>query len=135
MRGARQFTKQIEIWQTTTVPDGFGGNTVTEEILTRSWANVTTLGGRSRVTDFGVTDTNNTILVKLRKRNDITYNSINQFIMYRGVKYIISSFPENVDFNDVYIDIVCIRELQRTVNDLPPVGGEVYPYTYDYILS
>jgi len=138
MRRARQFTKRVEIWQTSTVVDGFGGNDVDDTLLTTSWAKVETMsGGRfaNRTTDLGITETNQGVLFTFRKRNDLAYNSINQYLMYRGAKYIISSFPDNVDFNDAYIEIVAVREAQKTVSEVLPPGGVVYPYTYDYILQ
>ena len=138
MRRARQFTKRVEIWQTTEVDNGFGGNLVTDAIIASSWAKVETMsGGRfaNRTTDLGITETNQGVLFTFRKRNDLIYNSINQYLMYRGVKYIISSFPDNVDFNDAFVEIIAVREAQKQVSVFTPVGGTVYPYTYDYILS
>jgi hypothetical protein len=138
MRRARQFTKRVEIWQSCADPDGYGGNDVVDNILSTSWAKVETMsGGRfsNRTTDLGITETNQGVLFTFRKRNDLIYNSINQYLKYRGSKYIISSFPDNVDFNDAYIEIVAIRETLKDVNEIPPIGGEVYPYTYNYILS
>ena len=138
MRRARQFTKRVEIWQTAAVVDGFGGNDVADMLIATSWAKVETMsGGRfaNRTTDLGITETNQGVMFTFRKRNDLTYNSINQYLKYRGVKYIISSFPDNVDFNDAFVEIVALREAQKEVSEVPPVGGTVYPYTYNYILS
>jgi hypothetical protein len=139
MRRSRQFTKRVEIWQTSNVADGFGGNEVVDEKIAVSWSKVETMGatGRfsNRTTDMGITDTNQGVLFTLRKRNDLDYNSINQYLIYRGVKYIINSFPDNVDFNDAYIEIVAVREVQKTVNESIPVGGIEFPYTFDFLLS
>lgn len=110
---ARQYNKQIEVWQTTHVSDGFGGNGVTSALLTKSWCKITTPNnnhGIYRTTNVGVTDTSNTLVVTLRKRNDITYNSLNQYFLYRGVKYVISSEPINVGFEDRDIQIVITKE-------------------------
>ena len=139
MRGSRQFTKRVEIWQSCTVEDGFGGNTIEDVLIASSWAKVETMGatGRfsNRTTDLGVTETNQGVLFKLRKRNDLNYNSINQFIKYRGVKYIINSFPDNIDFNDAYIEIVATRETLKVVNEAGPIGGVAFPYTFNFILT
>jgi hypothetical protein len=88
-----------------------------------------------RTTNLGIINTNQGVLFTLRKRNDLTYNSINQYIIYRGVKYIIESFPDNVDFNDAYIEIIAVREVQKTVSESIPVGGVEFPYTFDFLLS
>jgi hypothetical protein len=125
MRRSRQFTKRVEIWQTSNVADGFGGSEVTDELITSSWAKVETMGATGRFagrdTDLGITNTNQGVLFTFRKRNDITYNSINQYLKYRGAKYIINSFPDNVDFNDAYIEIVASREDLKDVSDISPI--------------
>ena len=115
MRNSRQFTKRVEIWQVSSVADGSGGNIAgNDTLIATSWAKVETMGvtGRfsNRSTDLGITETNQGVLFTFRKRNDLVYNSINQYLMYRGNKYIISSFPDNVDFNDSYILIVAVKE-------------------------
>ena len=139
MRGSRQFTKRVQIWQTANVADGFGGNTIEDTLIASSWAKVETMGisGRlsNRTTDLGITETNQGVLFKLRKRNDLVYNSINQYIMYRNAKYIINSFPDNIDFNDTYIEIIASREALKTVSEIIPIGGVAFPYTFDFILT
>ena len=112
---SRKYTRRVEIWKTTVVPDAYGGNTVSEALVTTSWANVTTPTSYKRMTEIGITDPTNTIVVKMRYRNDITYNAINLFIKYRGVKYIIQNTALNVDFNDTEIEIMATREGITTV--------------------
>ena len=89
----------------------------------------------NRTTDLGITETNQGVLFTLRKRNDLAYNSINQYILYRGTKYIINSFPDNVNFNDSYIEISASRETQKIVNDISPIGGIAFDYFFDFILT
>lgn len=119
----RQFRKRVEFWQTSEVSDGVGGYTVSETLITSSWANVSTMNEKannSLSNELGVADRSNTIVIKLRKRNDITYNSINQFIKYRGLKYVIQSAPTNIDFNDSYITILATRQQLSSVTELTP---------------
>ncbi len=122
---ARKYNKRVEIWQTETVSDGFGGSTVSDTLITSSWAQIETFGVNSkysnRATNLGITDTINSIRVLLRKRNDITYNSINQFLVYRGEKYIINNTPTNVNFNGVDIEIIAIREQPTQVPEISPI--------------
>lgn len=117
---SRKLSKRIEIWQTSNVSDGFGGNTVLETFITKSWAEIITLNDTNRSTDIGITSATNTIKIRLRKRNDIRYNSINQFIKYRGAKYIIKNQPFNVDFRDDTIEIIAVKEEIKTVEDIAP---------------
>lgn len=118
---SRKLSKRVEIWQTSNVADGFGGNTIAETLITSSWAEITTLNNTNRSTDIGITSATNTIKIKLRKRNDITYNSINQYIKYRGYKYIIQNQPFNVGFKDEVIEILAVKEELKTVTEIAPI--------------
>lgn len=117
---AREYTKRVEIWQTSIVSDGYGGSTISETLITSSWAKVETPSAKqvTLITELGITDPANTIIIKLRNRNDITYNAINQFIKYRGAKYVIQNAPVNVNFNDVDIHIIATREQTTSVSTL-----------------
>ncbi len=109
---ARGFNKRIEIYTITAVPDGFGGNTVSEALTSSSWAKIETVKpnrGDLR-TDIGILEASNSIVITLRKRLDLVYNMTTMFIKYRGEKYIIDSFPANIDFEDSIIKIVCTKE-------------------------
>lgn len=124
--GARRFNKRIEIWQTSTVSDGFSGNKDTDGIkITSSWAHIKTMGVNSkyasRNTSLGTTTTTNGIVIQLRKRNDIIYNSINQYIKYNGVEYIIQNEPLEVDFEKNIIEIVAVRENLESVTEITPI--------------
>lgn len=119
---SRKLSKRIEIWQTSNVSDGFGGNTVADPtLITSSWAEIITLNDINRSTDIGITSATNTIKVRLRKRNDITYNSVNQYLKYRGFKYIIKNQPFNVGFRDDIIEIIATKEELRSVTQIDPI--------------
>lgn len=119
---AREYNRVIEIWQTTDVADGYGGNTVTDILIARSWAKVSSVSNNSRyvgrLTDLGITDPSNAIIVKFRHRNDLTYNAINQYLKYRGLKYIIQNDPTNIDFMDVDIEIIATKETTDSVTEI-----------------
>ena len=117
----RKLTKRVEIWQTSNIPNGFGGNSVAETLITSSWAEVITLNNTNRSTDIGITSATNTIKVRLRKRKDITYNGINQFMKYRGYKYIIQNQPFNVGFRDEVIEIIAVKQEIKTVAEIAPI--------------
>ena len=128
---SRKLSKRIEIWQTSNVSDGFGGNTVAETLIASSWAEIITLNNTNRSTDIGITSATNTIKVRLRKRNDITYNGINQYLKYRGFKYIIQNQPFNVGFKDEVIEILAVKEELKTVNEIAPILIDVFDLTFD----
>jgi len=126
---ARRLSNRVQIWQTESVSDGFGGNTNKDYQLTDSWAEVKTLGNSSKysksVENFGLTDRFNSIVVTMRKRNDIEYNSINQYLVFKGVEYIIQSQPANVDFRDDSIVLIATRQSIKEVPNLDPIGREL----------
>jgi head-tail adaptor len=128
---SRKLSKRIEIWQTSNVSDGFGGNTVAETLIASSWAEIITLNNTNRSTDIGITSATNTIKVRLRKRNDITYNSINQYLKYRGFKYIIQNQPFNVGFRDDVVEILAVKEELKTANEIAPILVGVFDNTFD----
>ena len=118
---SRGFNKRISIYETTPVSDGFGGNTVTDALLVTTWANIKTFSINSRnTTDLGVIDLNNSIIVKTRKRNDLTYNIQTQYIIYRDEKYTIVSYPVNVDFEDNTIQFIATRDSLKLTNTIDP---------------
>ena len=128
---SRKLSKRIEIWQTSNVSDGFGGNTVDETFIASSWAEIITLNNTNRSTDIGITSATNTIKVRLRKRNDITYNSVNQYLKYRGFKYIIQNQPFNVGFKDEVIEILAVKEEIKTVTEIIPILAGIFDLTFD----
>lgn len=122
MRKAR-YINRIEFWQVEESADGYGGNTLTEEFITKSWCNIKTPSNASasqRIIDFGITDVQNTILITLRKRNDIDYNAINQFIKYNGSKYVVKSVID-VDLMGVDVEIIATKEQTESVNVIEPI--------------
>tara|TARA_R110000824_G_scaffold179493_1_gene359727 strand:- start:1142 stop:1546 length:405 start_codon:yes stop_codon:yes gene_type:complete len=128
---SRKLSKRIEIWQTSNISDGFGGNTVAETLIASSWAEIITLNNTNRSTDIGITSATNTIKVRLRKRNDITYNSVNQYLKYRGFKYIIQNQPFNVGFKDEVIEILAVKEEIKTVTEIIPILAGIFDLTFD----
>ena len=119
---ARKYTKRIEVWETKVVSDGYGGSTVTEHLINESWANVTTVANNSRyvgkLTDLGIIDPITAIIVQMRWRNDLTYNAINQFLVYKNYKYIIQNAPSNIDFNGTEVEIIATREMTESVTQI-----------------
>lgn len=122
---ARKYNKRIEFWQTTAVSDGYGGNTISEELITSSWCNITTVASNQRavqkLTDLGISEPLKAIIIMLRHRNDIEYNSLNQFIKYRGDKYVINNAPVDINFEGVEVEIIAVKESATEVSNINPI--------------
>lgn len=112
---ARKYNKQVEIWQTTPVSDGFSGSHSSEELITKTWAHIRTMNFNYRRTEEGITQSADKLVFTLRKRNDLTYNALNMYIKYRGYRYDIQETPLNKGFEDSEIEIVGIRESVKRV--------------------
>ena len=115
---ARKYTKVVEIWQTNEVADGYGGYTINETQVANSWANVVTIGNNkgvsSQLSELGITEGINSIIVNFRKRNDINYSEVNKFLKYRGEKYIIKAVTE-INLEQTEIQIVATKETLKSI--------------------
>lgn len=123
-RSARALNKKIEIWQTTNQSDGFGGNTKqVNQKITESFAKITTTntneGGDYGA--LGINDPSKAISIVMRKRNDIVINAINQFVIYAGIKYFISTEPIDVNFEHNMIKFIAVRDKSRNIPTLSPI--------------
>lgn len=122
---SRKFTKRIEVWQDIFVIDDFSNSVNTPIKIASSWANITTINANNRLnrsTDNGITNSTNVIKIVVRKRKDLTYNNLNQFIKYRGDKYIISNQPYEVGFNNLFIEIIATKEQLKSVETVTPIN-------------
>lgn len=113
---SRKYTKRVEIYQLTRVADGFGGFTVTDAKIGESWAKLETFqaGKALNLAEYGIINPQRSILFTLRLRNDITYNVDTQYIKYRNKKYIISSYPTNINFEDSEITFIGTEEKTKS---------------------
>jgi len=100
---ARKYTKAIGIWKTTTVSDGYGGNTVTTALVYSVWANVETKRAY-RTNENGQNDNFVQTIFTLRNRYDIDLSIEDNFIKYNGLIYNIDSIL-NKDLNNIDIEI------------------------------
>ena len=117
MRG-RKYNRKIELWQTTRTKNEFGDSIVTSELLITTWAEIKVpnlVSANYRSMEFGITDTSNRLVINLRKRNDITFNSKNMYFVYNNDRYNIISEPVNVGFEN--------REISMSVAKVPNSTG------------
>jgi SPP1 family predicted phage head-tail adaptor len=106
---SRKYDKIIEMWITTTVSDGFGGNTVTTAIDYTLWANVTT-NNASRTNENGQNDNFVQVVFTIRNNPNLNISIKDNFIKYNNVIYNIDSVL-NIDFDNIDIQI---QATQRT---------------------
>ena len=106
---SRKYTKLIEIWKTTTVPDSYGGNTVTDELDFVMWANVTAKQS-SRLNENGQNDNFVSTVFTVRNNPNLAISIKTNFIKYNGLIYNIDSIL-NIDLDNIDVEI---QATQRT---------------------
>lgn len=104
---ARKYTKQVQIWKTTKVSDGYGGNTVTEEVDFTVWANVTAKRA-FRLNEEGQNDNNVQTIFTIRNRATLDISIKDNFIKYNGLIYNIDSIL-NKDLDNIDIELVATQ--------------------------
>jgi len=106
---ARAFTKRVSFYKISEIDDGFGGKTTAPVLLLTTWANIMTKEGKA-VIDLGLDYTTGVIQITMRRRSDISINSSIDYLMYRGDKYNISTYPTNKNFTDAVITFTAIKQ-------------------------
>lgn len=99
---ARQYSRKIQIYKSTTVADGFGGNTVADVLIGSFWSEVKQ-NSAFKDNSIGKADIKNNYSFKIRANSTLTPDIDNLSIVYRGNKYVV---------NDIRYD----DELFRFVN-------------------
>lgn len=100
---SRKYTKAVGIWQTTTVSDGYGGNTVTTDLVHSVWAEVKTKRASIQTVN-GQRDNTVQVIFTIRNRYDFDLSVKDNFIKYGGKIYNIDSVL-NQDLNNIDIEI------------------------------
>jgi hypothetical protein len=106
---SRKYDRIIEMWITTTVSDGFAGNTVTTALDYTLWANVTT-NNASRTNENGQNDNFVQVVFTIRNNPNLNISIKDNFIKYNNVIYNIDSVL-NIDLDNIDIQI---QATQRT---------------------
>jgi len=115
MRG-REFNKRIELWQTAPSSDGFGGSITNpiDVLISNSFAKIRTTTPGDNLSNFGIIDSQKTILITVRFREDVTYNIETMYIKYRNKKYTINTAPINENFDDAFITFAATEETAKS---------------------
>lgn len=103
---ARQYTRKIKIYKTTTVPDGYGGNTITDVLIGSFWAEVKQ-NSAFKDNTLGKSDIKNTYSFKIRANSVLTPDLDNLKIEYRSAFYVV---------NDIRYDDELFREINIIAN-------------------
>jgi len=103
----RKYTKIIEVWKTTNVADGYGGQTVSTALDYTMWADVTAKQS-SRLNENGQND--NFVQTKfiVRNRVNIDLSIKDNFIKYNGLTYNIDSLL-NIDLDSIDLEILATQ--------------------------
>lgn len=100
----RKYDKLIQLWKTTELDDGFGGNlAVNDSLQSTFWANVQTKG-TINLSDNGSVQNINQIVFTIRNRYDIDLKDC--YVKYQNKVYQIST-TTNQDLNNIEIEIIC----------------------------
>ncbi len=103
MAVSRKYTKIIEIWKTSPVPDGFGGNVITDEMDFKVWANATTKNS-FRTNEEGQNDNFVQTVFTIRNRATMDISIKDNFIKYNGLIYNIDSML-NKDLDNIDVQL------------------------------
>jgi len=104
---ARKYNRRVELYTTSAVSDTYGGSTVTDTLVTKSWAEIRTPNRNDVERGIGIEDPSTQIIVNLRYREDTDYSVI-QYLKHKTVKYIINSIFDK-DLLNVEIEILATR--------------------------
>lgn len=87
---ARQYNRKIDVYKTDMVPDGYGGNTVTDVLIGSFWAEVKQ---NTSYTDNAVGDAilKASYTFKIRANSILNPDFGDMSIIYRGVRFMVNS--------------------------------------------
>lgn len=103
---SRQYTRKVNIYKTTNVPDGFGGNTVTDVLIGSFWAEVKQ-NSSFKDNTIGKADIKNSYSFKIRANSVLNPDIDNLKIEYRNSFYVV---------NEIRYDDELFREINITAN-------------------
>ena len=113
---SREYTKRVYIYSTTEAADGYGGYTTTSSYVGESWAKIQTAGESgysSKLTDMGITQGVESIVVTMRHRNDITPQTRNYFLIYNDYIYVVQGI---LNVNLLNVDLVMFATRQEATD-------------------
>lgn len=91
---ARQYNRKINIWTTDNVPDGYGGNTVTDRLIGSFWAEVKQ-NSAFRDNSIGKSDIKDNWSFNIRANDILKPDMDNLRVEYRGIKRVVNDIRYN----------------------------------------
>ena len=92
---SRKYNRQIKIYQTQSISDGYGGTLSTDVLIGTFWSEVSQ-NSAFRDNQVGSSDIKNNWSFKMRSSDKITFDNIdNLFIEYRNRKYVVNDIRYN----------------------------------------
>lgn len=91
---SRQYNRRVEIFKTTTTPDGYGGNIATTVSIGSFWAEVKQ-NSAFRDNNIGKSDIKNNWAFNIRANPVLLTDLDNLSIVYRGKTYIVNDIRYN----------------------------------------
>ena len=122
---ARALNKRVQIYNVIKISDGFSGSTTYDQLISNSWANIETAKtSASKLNEVGLDDMSLKLIITVRFRNDLPYNGVNQFIMYRGEKYSFTASPMDVNFSSSFVQLIATRNVISNSVVLSPIDAD-----------
>ena len=97
----------MEVWKDVEASDGYSGNVVTPTQVGTSWAQVRTVAPERR-TDFGLTENEYALDIRVRHRNDLDYFAEDIYFKYNGDSYISNGMVDD-NLEGVEIRIIATK--------------------------
>jgi SPP1 family predicted phage head-tail adaptor len=105
---SRQYTRKIQIYKTTSVSDGFGGNTVIDVLIGSYWAEVKQ-NSAFKDNSIGNSEIKNNYSFKIRTNANLENDISDLSIVYNAKKYVV---------NDIRYDDELFRFVNITANGI-----------------
>lgn len=86
---ARKYAKKIQIWQNTTISDGFGGNTIGEPVLVGSFFAEILQNSAFKDVTLGQSNLKNNYTFRVRESGKLHTEIEDCYIVFRDKKYVI----------------------------------------------
>ena len=96
---ARKYSRKIQIYNTTTTPDSYGGNTIALVLIGSFWAEVKQLAS-NKDNSVGTAEIKTTYSFRIRNNADKINTSLIQSdlsIVYRGNSYVVNEITYDDD--------------------------------------
>jgi hypothetical protein len=91
---SRKYNRKIQIFKTTSAPDGYGGNYVTDVLIGSFWSEVSQ-NIAFRDNQVGISNIKNNWSFKIRSNPILVADIDNLSIIYNGSKYVVNDIRYN----------------------------------------